>query len=233
MSRPFKLYRLQQIDSQIDRLKLRLQEIEITLQDEQNIIQARAEWESAKSALETALAKQHEIEQTVQHYKIKISQSEASLYGGKIRNPKELEDLNNEVQALKRYLEQLEDNLLETMLIEEEAAVKEKERYAELQQLMAQKEQLRQELLIEKTDLENKAAQFETERQAVISTILAEDLATYQKLRETRHGIAVSKVHDQTCSACGSILNKALLHRAHSPNEISRCDSCGRILYAG
>lgn len=233
MSRPFKLFRLQQIDTQIDRLKARLREIESILQDEQRITLARERWQTSKAALSETQSKLKEIEHTAQQCRIKISQSEAALYGGRIHNPKELEDLHNEVIALKRYLENVEDKLLEAMLLEEEAAVKEKECLEELEEAIRQKEALRQELLTEKGDIENKIAQFEVERAAAVTTILPEDLNIYQKLRETKHGVAVSKISDQTCSTCGSVLNKALLHRAHSPNEINRCDSCGRILYVG
>jgi uncharacterized protein len=47
--------------------------------------------------------------------------SEASLYGGKIRNPKELQDLQVEIAALKRRTATLEDEQLEAMLAVEDA----------------------------------------------------------------------------------------------------------------
>ena len=52
----------------------------------------------------------------VNKQKVKIEQSEASLYSGNVTNPKELQDLQNEAAALKRYLVTLEDRQLEAML---------------------------------------------------------------------------------------------------------------------
>jgi len=61
----------------------------------------------------------------------------------------------------------------------------------------------------------------------------AEDIKLYTNLRESRRGIAVSKVVDKTCSSCGSTINASLLHAARSPTQINTCDVCGRILYTG
>ncbi len=117
MSRPFKLYRLQQIDSQLDALRLRQGEIEVALQDDTRIRQilqkvedCKTEWAAAKKAL-------HLAEDETQKQRIKIELTESALYGGKVRNPKELQDLQNESASLKRYLSVLEDRQIETMLI--------------------------------------------------------------------------------------------------------------------
>ncbi|MFN2235225.1 MAG: C4-type zinc ribbon domain-containing protein [Anaerolineales bacterium] len=47
-----------------------------------------------------------------------------------------------------------------------------------------------------------------------------------------RAGVAVAKVEDRACKACGSTLTASLNQAARSPSQIVFCDSCGRILYA-
>ena len=71
------------------------------------------------------------------------------------------------------------------------------------------------------------------ERQAAENVVAPNDLSIYQQLRKTRNGLAVAKIVDRTCGACGAVLTPALIQAANSPNQFARCASCGRILYPG
>ena len=73
----------------------------------------------------------------------------------------------------------------------------------------------------------------ESERDAAARSIDSGDLIVYEQLRKQRRGVAVSTVSDRNCSACGTTLSAAQLHTARSPNQLTRCESCGRILYGG
>jgi predicted nucleic acid-binding Zn-ribbon protein len=233
MSRPFKLYRLQQIDSQLDWTTKRLKEIEAALKEDKALRRASAKVQQADEALQSALKVLQRAEQDVQQQRVKIEQSEAALYGGKVRNPKELQDLENEVAALKRYLNVLEDRQLEAMLSEEEALSKQKIAADKLDVEKSRFAQQSEELLKEKEKVLKEIARFQEERQAAANSISSQDMDTYTRLRKNRRGIAVAKVTDKACSACGSTLSAALLHAARSPVQINHCDTCGRILYAG
>ena len=233
MSRPFKLYRLQQIDSQLDRMIKRLREIETQLNEDKALRQAADLANQANEKVENARKAMRLAEDNVRQQRVKIEQSEAALYGGKVRNPKELQDLENEVASLKRYLGLLEDRQLEAMLTEEEAVSIQTKAARDLEKVRSQFSQQSNELLQEKERLLKDCTTSNEERQAAISSIPEEDMRLYTNLREKRRGIAVAKVTDKACSACGSTLNSALLHAAHSPFEINCCDTCGRILYAG
>ncbi len=233
MSQTFKLYRLQQIDSQIDQMNSRLNEIELTLKQDDALHQARKKAEEAENNhLDFQKSLRH-AETNLKTQRLKIEQTEATLYGGKVRNPKELEDLNQEASALKRYRGVLEDRLLEAMLAEEEAATSYENATEELESEQKRFDQLRSELGVEKEKIFLDKKQLESERKAAVSSISGDDLQLYQQLRQSRRGIAVAKVTDKACSACGTILNSALLHSTRSPNQISRCDTCNRILYGG
>jgi uncharacterized protein len=233
MSQPFKLYRLQQIDSQLDRGRARLREIEISLSDHATLNQARQRAEATEDKLQETVKKLRRAEQEVQAQRIKIEQTEASLYGGKVRNPKELQDLQNESAALKRYLTVLEDRQLEAMLELEEAENENEEASAVLEKVQAEVSREKSILIEEQTNLLRDIDRQENERQAAASNIPAEDLSLYDQLRRIRSGVAVAKVSDKACMACGSTLSAALLSAALNPNQITRCANCGRILYAG
>jgi predicted nucleic acid-binding Zn-ribbon protein len=233
MSRPFKLYRLQQIDTQLDWIHTRLLEIETAMQNDATLRQASEAVQQSDSTHEATRKALRRIEDEVQQQRLKIEQNESSLYGGKIRNPKELKDLENEVASLKRYLSVLEDRQLDAMLVEEDAAAHRQTSVEELEKTRLEYEQRWGELNFEKEKILKDQERLNEERRAAAGSILPEDMAQYVQLRKTRRGVAVAMVVDRACSACGSTLNAALLNAAHSPNQITLCDACGRILYKG
>lgn len=233
MSRPFKLFRLQQIDSQLDWLSSRLDDVTAMLGDDRELVEMEQKAAASKEALQKAKNAQSSAEFEVQQQRIKIEQTEAALYGGKVRNPKELQDLQKESVALKRYLSVLEERQFEAMLIEEDAIARLARILVEQADAIAEHAAHSQDLESEKQKLQSDIRRFEDERQATASTIEPDDLAEYTRLRAKRRGIAVAKVVDRACSACGSTLNAALLSASHSPNALNFCDMCGRILYVG
>lgn len=233
MSQPFKLFRLQQLDSQLDRARARLTEIETTLSQDEVLRQAQVEADNAAADLALARKSLRQSEDNVAQQRIKIEQAEAALYGGKVRNPKELQDLQNDTAALKRYRSVLEDRQLEAMMAEEDALANSSAAIARLEKVRRDLTERDALLLSEKSRLLQEVSHIEEERQAASASIDPSDLALYEKLRTQRRGIAVSKITNKACSACGSTINAALLDAARSPNQLSRCDVCGRILYQG
>ena len=233
MSQPFKLFRLQQLDSQLDRARVRLTEIETILSQDEQLRQAQVEADQASADLALARKALRQAEDNVIQQRIKIEQADAALYGGKVRNPKELQDLQNDTAALKRYRSVLEDRQLEAMMAEEDAVANSSAAIARLERVRSDTAERNALLLSEKSRLLQEINHTEEERQAASASIEASDLALYEKLRTQRRGIAVSKITNKACSACGSTINAALLDAARSPNQLSRCDVCGRILYLG
>ena len=233
MSRPFKLYRLQLIDSQLDWMRERVKAIESDLQDEAFFQQAARRTEEAAKFHAQTTSNLKRAEDEVLSQRLKIEQNDATLYGGKVRNPKELQDLENEITALKRYLVVLEDRQLEAMDAEEQARESLAQASQELEETRLELEQKKAQLSLERDKLLKDISNLAQERQAAVPSIPPEDLALYENLRLKKRGIAVAKVTDRACSACGSILSSALLHTAHSPDQLTQCETCGRILYIG
>ena len=233
MSQPFKLFRLQQIDSQLARANTRLHEIEIALNDNYAFRKAKDFADEKASTLEKARKSLHRAEENVQSQQIKIEQSEATLYSGKVSNPKELQDLQNEVAALKRYLSVLEDRQLEAMISVEEAEGEYKAASLALERARRENTQQQVRLTEEQGELLQEVERLENERQAALDSIPIDDVLMYNELRQKKRGVAVARVIDKTCSACGSTLTASMLQASRSPNKISLCDTCGRILYGG
>ncbi len=192
----------------------------------QKVEDCKTEWAAAKKAL-------HLAEDETQKQRIKIELTKSALYGGKVRNPKELQDLQNKSASLKRYQTVLEDRQIETMLLEEQAADLLRAATAEQIQIENEEAQRIQALELEKAKVIRDIHSSEDERSAALEAIEQADLVLYNQLRIKRRGLAVSKVVQKACSACGTTLNATLLNAAHSPNQINQCDNCGQILYTG
>lgn len=233
MSQPFKLHRLQKIDTQLDQIRSRLKEIKGALADNLPLRQAQELFSQTEAIFESARKQLRMAEESVQSQRIKINQTESTLYGGKVRNPKELQDLQNESAALRRYLDVLEDRQLEAMIALEQAELEHKTSLELLEKTQIETENQNKVLLIEQNNLLHEEHRLENEREAAAGALPDDDLHLYQQLRKIRQGVAVAHVVDRTCSACGSTLSAAQLHAARSLNQIIRCDSCSRILYGG
>jgi predicted nucleic acid-binding Zn-ribbon protein len=233
MSQTFKLFRLQQIDNQIEKVRSRLNEIEIMLADDSQVRLAQEKLETEKIVRDEAARFLRQAEQNVEAQHLKIEHTESALYGGKVRNPKELQDLQNESEALKRYLNVLEDRQLEAMIALDDAEARFQVSSEALSEITNQFTQQSEKLNKEKEILFQDLQRQESERLAAASNIQSEDLTFYETLRVKKSGLAVSRVVDRTCSACGSTLSSSLYSEAQLPSIISHCSTCGRILYVG
>ena len=216
----------------MDEIRTRLNEIRQILENDEEMRQANQQVADTDATLKSAQQALKGAEAEVDKQKVKIEQSEASLYSGNVTNPKELQDLQNEAAALKRYLATLEDRQLEAML-EVEAA--EQANQAALDKLKGVKARLADQnknLTAEQADLDKDLERLDAERQAAHSPLDASLLTVYEQLRQQKRGLAIAAVNEGACAACGTTLTPAQNQNARSASEICYCPTCGRILFA-
>lgn len=227
------LYRLQEIDRQLDTTLLSLKNVEQQLSDDSLVEAAEKRILDAEHIYQNGLKKLREAQNKSQSIRLKIEQSEASLYGGKIQNPKELQDLQNEISSLKRLITTLEDHELEEMMAVEEAEAQYKSEKAAISSIQGEQIEKHAMLKGEKTKLEEKINRLKAERKVTLPAISTSDLSLYEQLRKTRNGVAVAKISSRACGACGTTLTAALVQSTQLTGQIIRCPTCGRILYPG
>ena len=232
MSAALGIYRLQLVDSRMDEVHMRLEEICRILENEEELRQAKEQVAEGEAEYKLSLNKLKQAENEAEKQKVKIEQTEASLYSGNVKNPKELQDLQNESASLKRYLETLEERLLGAMLEEEAAEQARDEATGNLEKVQARLASQNIELTTEQDNLEKELQRLESERQAALSPLDANLLNTYENLRQQRRGVAVIEVSEGACAACGTTLTPSQRQSARSATQIFNCPTCGRILYA-
>ena len=232
MSDTRKLFSLQQLDSSLDETRARLAEIDQILNDSSALKKAKKQATQAEEKRVKAQLALKRAEQEVQAQQDKIDKNQKMLYGGSVKAPKELEDLQMEAGALRRYLGVLEDRQLEAMIAFEEAEAAEASSQANLEKVQQEVANQNQDLTKEQGKLTEEADKLEGERQSLATTIPPDMISQYEKLLKKRAGLAVVEVRQSSCSACGSTLTAAQAQAARSPSRIANCEMCGRILYS-
>jgi len=232
MSASFGLFRLQQIDSQIAQIETRLAKIQEIMDDNAEQQAALGQVRTAEDEQHTSERMQRKSEDEAQNQQIKIQQAESSLYGGTVRNPKELQDLQADIVSLKKHLAALEERELQDMIKTESAQAAVKKAQADLDQIQGRLGNEHRQLFQERDSLAYELERLQSERQAAVSTVAAHILKTYDELRQLRRGVAVAEVLDNACGACGTILTASIQQNARHAAELVRCPTCGRILFA-
>ncbi|HSG42258.1 MAG TPA: C4-type zinc ribbon domain-containing protein [Anaerolineales bacterium] len=232
MSAALGLYRLQQVDSQMDQIRARLDAIRETLENDAKLRAAmdaasvsEAEHKKSNNAVKTSEAE-------VESQRIKIEHAEASLYGGQVTNPKELQDLQMDVASLKKYLVTLEERELEAMVRAEETQKKLDDANKKLQQVQDSWKDQNRDLTAESESLNKDLERLKPERNAVVENIDEIFLKTYKQLRQKKNGVAVASFEENSCSACGTTFTQSQQQSARSADQLFNCPTCGRIIYA-
>jgi uncharacterized protein len=227
------LYRLQKLDTQLDQIQARILEINRQLAEDERVQRALSLSDEAHKNLLKAQGDVRNADHLVQDQLVKIEQNEASLYGGKIRNPKELQDLQKDIESLKRHLSHLEEKQLEAMIYSEEAEKADNDAETTLDQTQAEVIQAKAGLVGERDLLIKNRQRLETERSAALTPVSEANLTIYNRIREQRKGTAVASIEDETCSTCGAPIRPAEAQSARLQTALHFCSSCGRILFAG
>lgn len=232
MSSALGLYRLQQVDSQMDQIQARLNKIHETLENDLELRAAKNSVSASEAAHTIASNAVKASESEVESQRIKIEHAEASLYGGQVKNPKELQDLQMDVASLKKYLVTLEERELEAMVRAEETEKALNESNKKMEAVQSNLKEQNRDLTNESDSLNKDLGTLDSERKAVVNGIPETLLTTYEKLRQQKNGIAVAAMMENSCSACGTTFTQSQHQNARSADGLFNCPTCRRIIYA-
>jgi predicted nucleic acid-binding Zn-ribbon protein len=175
---------------------------------------------------------QAKSEADVEQVRSRIDRDRQRLDGGMVSSPRELENLQSEVQSLLRRQSDLEEIVLDVMERREaaqaslDASTQERDRLGtELAGVGAR----RDEAL---AGLNEQAAKAEARRAEVAGETPADLLDLYDKLRVQHGGVGAAALRQRRCQGCNLTLNTVDLNaiRAAPDDEVLRCEECRRIL---
>jgi hypothetical protein len=223
------LYQLQELDLEIDSQEQALSQAMSQLGESPAVLKVQSQLRSEQERLEELRRKQHSAEWEIEDISTKLAPAEKKLFSGDIKNPKELANLQHEVEVLKAKRNQMEDKALEIMEQVELCETSVTKISRELETLKAQWQRQQQELSGSVERLKAVLADLRGKRQLLSAEISPQVVELYQGLRKER-GTAVARVEQGICRGCRISLPTTELQQARS-GTLTRCSSCGRILF--
>ena len=229
MSVAKQLHQLQETDVELESNEQAQNRITSQFGESQEVAKVRDNLATEQQRLEELQREQHSIEWEIDDLTAKITDVEKSLYSGRIKNPKELTNLQQEADELKTRRAQLEDKALETMDQVEHTTTSIATLTGELRRLEAEWQSQQEKLSTDLEQLKTAHSDLTHRRQLQSAEIDSQAIEVYQQLRKQK-GIAIAKVEQGTCRGCQIALPTTELQQARS-GTLVRCSSCGRILF--
>lgn len=223
------LSRLQHVDDEISQKKQRFGEILHLQKDTSALEAARKAAKTAADELQKWRSQQKVLNLELQALNDKAKRSEDRLYSGLVKNPKELTDLQSEIDSLNRRRGGLEDELLETMIMFEEAQEENDSAASDLAQIESDWNTAQAAFKVEQSDLVQRINELTQIRKEQAEAIPAKFLAAYDHVAKRGHSPAVATLKNNRCRVC-LVTVPANLVKTVNEGQLVYCDNCGRIL---
>lgn len=230
MSQSKVLYDLQQIDTEIRSKKKRLGDVLQAQKEPAALLAAREKLAAIEATLNKQRAHHTDLTLELGSLNDKAKRSEERLYSGNVKNPKELTDLQHEIEALGRRRSTLETESLEAMMTVEATQAEKQAAEANVERLLNEWQALIPSLKEEQQTLALRLNALLGRRQQQIALAEPKLLQEYDRLAQTKNGLAVARLHNGKCQGC-QVTVPAHLTRDADQGKVIRCSSCGRLLH--
>jgi len=220
---------LQALDLQIDRCRHRYNEIQTALHPPETLQALAARRKSLQEHVAQWQQTQKEREQATAAQAAKIQEQEKKLYRGTIKDAREQVNLQQNIEALQRQQDVLEEAALQALLEVEQGNATLTEVEREWQAAAAAWRRQQTLLQEELQQVVQEARRLKGEREGTALKLPAATLPRYEALRRQKNGVAVVKIDGASCGGCGSLLPTARKQQAFG-DEIVTCPICGRLL---
>lgn len=178
-----------------------------------------------------------ELEQTradsdLEPVRERLARNQQRISAGSVADPKALASMIDEVEHLKKRIADLEDAELEVMeQLETEVSGRERFR-AQAERLDAQLAELTAKREQQFTELRADMAERRRERDELTPLVPPALLTLYEKVGASHNGVGAAELRQRRCTGCQLEINAADIRvfAAAAPDEVLRCEECGRIL---
>jgi len=183
----------------------------------------RAEWSEKDK-------QRQEKEQLLQEESKKATEKRMRM--NRIKNIKELQALQREIEQIKLGNSQLEDELIKLLEEAESYASALGAKEEELKQLEAAWREKQGEIEAQVAGIERAVAEASALRQAIATRLNRELIERYELIFSRRGGMAVVAVSDGICQGCYMNIPPQLWNEIIKSEKLILCPSCHRILYS-
>jgi predicted nucleic acid-binding Zn-ribbon protein len=229
VSRASVLLRLQQIDDRIAALQSDVAAVEASIRGDPDLDRLRATERSAHDEHRETGASARLAELEAASLQSRMRELDRKLYGGTIRNPAELMEMQRELDALRARLSAAEDDALERMEQLDSALATLQGATANVAAREAQRsdamEPLRARLVLLTAQLESAGA----ERDALRAEAEPGDLSLYARIASHRRP-AVTGLAGEFCGGCRMPVSNEERRAVRTGTGLTQCANCDRIL---
>lgn len=226
------LWDVQTTDLAIESIRHRLTDLDKARVETPELQAARQLAAEGDSQLAAYREQQRALDVQNRDLEQRIRSAERDLMSGRVKNPKELEGMQANVEALRRRRRALEDDDLEAMLQVEHWQAQAIQRHAELERVESAWQTGQTALTEEFNRLTGELKSMSATLNRQWNGISAQDRELYRTLRTRKAGRALALVGDGSCQSCGMFLPTGTVQAVYEGEQHIFCPTCGRLLYA-
>ena len=230
-----RLLDLAEIDAELTRLEHRrrsLPEHEELTALEQRDRELRDELATLDAREGDLRREQAKAETDVEQVRTRIDRDRVRLEAGQVSSPRELENLQSEIESLNHRQSDLEEVVLDVMERRESAQSRQAAIAAERTEIAADAAAAQERRDAALAEIGEQAGKATDRRVAVVADEPADLIDLYERLRASHNGVGAAALRRGRCEGCHLSLNTVDLNdiRAAAPDEVLRCEECRRIL---
>ena len=227
------LYALQQVDSALAAAHRQYQALDPGRAEQAAADSARALYERTAREQSETTRDLHDSELELRTVEAKKKEFETKLYSGKVQAFKELESIQQEIEALGRQRGRLDERILTLMDQLETRKAADAEAQQKLQETSAA---LAAKQAQHKESSRKLAAQIHAltdQRTRMAADVAPALLKRYDAIQKSRGGVGIGRVEDGMCSVCHTSLPSNVVRAVEDTDNVEVCENCGRLLCMG
>jgi hypothetical protein len=229
MSRASALLSLQQIDDRIATLTHDIDAVEASLRGDSELDRLRATEVAAHEEQRTLGASAKLAELEAASLQARIRELDRRLYGGTVRNPAELIEMQRELEAMRSKLSTAEDDALERMEQADVALASLQSASAGVAAREAQRNSSMEPMRARLVALRAERDVLESEREALRTDMDPGDLSLYARIAAHRRP-AVTGLAGEFCAGCHMPVSNEERRAVRTGTGLTQCANCDRIL---
>ena len=228
-----KMFELQKVDITWVKVARRIRRLQEELGESEELIAARKQVNATEAELHEWRGKQKDAELESASLAERIQTTETRLMSGEVRSPKELEQLQASLEALRQHRSEVDETAVEALLHVEELTPQLSQYQAELADIEEKWSAGQGDLRQEETKLKHHYVLLKRKREQLAAALDDGLLGRYEHMRKRKAGVAVATVENGSCTACHVQIPTGVASGLRSGNgELVVCPSCGRYLVA-
>jgi predicted nucleic acid-binding Zn-ribbon protein len=229
------LLRVQERDTGLDRLRYRRS----TIPEREAISERRAleaqlvvRADATRRDRDTTLADERRLDDEAQALTRRAKEVDSKLYSGTISSPRELLDMQADIDQLTRHRSTIEEHELEVMERRESLDGELIALEAQIESIRAELAELEARLATSEGEIDAEIAVEEAARAEEAAAVGPDLIADFERRRAQNHGAGVALLIGSTCQGCRLSIPATEVDRLRQDPEagIASCDNCGAIL---